>query len=151
MFGNNYKMVLVKNTGTTEQPLYERVKELKLKLKDQKATWKGLTFYYTLKEIAYRKGRTNYVFKDIDTGDAVLQLGRGICAVPPDDVDEKSEMRLVKTAVQQAGSAYGTIVLILAIVAGFGIGFVLCAAFYPQIFPNAVPHAVQTAKTVIGI
>lgn len=147
MFGNQYKMVIVKNLGTQEDPLYEQIRQLNVDIKKDSKTWKGKTFFYTLKEISYRKGRKHFIYKDIDTGDAVL-TGRAICAVPPDDVDEKNEKALVKAAVKAAESPYGLAMLILALVAGLGIGAVIMVIAYPYAFPEMVKHTAQAAAKV---
>lgn len=69
---------------------YEQLrKPLRVNIVNEMKIWKSKTFVFTLAEVARHWGNKHYIYKDVDTGEAVLQWGKTGEALPPDGIKQR--------------------------------------------------------------
>lgn len=141
---NRYYLMLAKKL---KDGTYEKIRRVQVPIEDEMKIWRGRTFLYNPAEISYRDGRKNFIFKDIDTGEAILQETKA-AAIDPNSVKEKNKQKLVDKALQPSSTDYGLALVIIAAVAGLAGGAILMAVVYPSVFPQMVKPVEKAAQVL---
>lgn len=142
-----YKLVLLKKTADKR---FVQVKQLGVDIAKNQKLWRKNTYYYTAEDISYSRGRKNFIFKDVDSGNTVFRWGKLDAAVEPTEPGADTFKGLIRQALASMGGEYGLALVIIVGIAGIVGGFLLGASPLGQYF-HGNQTVSTTAKLVFGI
>lgn len=120
LFPNKFKLVLMKKTSAG---LME-AKRLRIDPLKKERDYRKVKYEYDLSEVSHRKGRTYFIYKDMDDK-TTLSFNKLPSGTDADDPDSKMFERLIRIALAAVGQDYGLMMLIIVGVLGLFGGIIL--------------------------
>lgn len=141
IFHINNRVVLLKSISNNDKVVtgYQHLKTFKVKADAFSVKYKDKPFVFNLANASYIKGRTRYLYVDVDSGDTLTFLNYPE-SLSARDWDLVNQVELAKAAFRGAVAGNMGLFLLIAVAAAcFFAGLIIGQQFFPREIPVVIP------------